>query len=377
MIFLTESDIHDEELEIEEVEDVEEVEGESLDLEPSVEAGLVLDGMSKNMFHVITEAVLISDAKEYALRARAQLYEQTGRSSEAMNLVEKAEALQEASIKDMWKKIKDVFVKMWKWIKGLFQDFIAWISKFLSGSEKYANKYGDMFIKQIDGKDNKWSFRGYKFPGLAKMSGVENALKGLSATINAFNKNTSGYNPDKYMSTSTIKDVINGDVGEIRADIVGRSGSISAEDFRKELKIAIYGSEDKQVLYKGYFSSVKNSIVDDMKKGKKPVDNIKKLQRSVDNEYKRIIKGIENAQAVFAREDNPTNKKANAEATRAIAKIREIMSVTNTSCAAYMGAWKRYMNQCKAVISHTISHRRVSESTDSGSILDDLMGLIS
>jgi hypothetical protein len=373
MIFLNENTLH------EEANDFNDADAVSLGLEPGLEAGLVIEGMSSNIFHTITEAVLMADAKEYALRARAALAEQSGNKTEAQALLEKADALQEGALSDMWGKIKNAFVTMWNWIKGIFKDFFKWINTFLMDSKAFAKKYKKDFDDYKGKLKADWEFKGYKFPSISGGVNQFTSFEFVDSRIAKINEVLNGSAEDvvKYANTATHEkdDAISEDRGKIRAALLKKSGTLADDDFRKELKITVYGSEDKDDLKA---SDIPATLMADLEQGNKPIKGAQELQKQINDKFNKAIQAINKIEAKVTKDATPADAtKKSAVLTRLVSELRFELGLANTVISAFIGGYRAYMAQCKAIVSRVITYRKVGvkESTDTG-VLDELLAMI-
>lgn len=372
MIFLNENTLNGE------TNDYNDVEAVSLGLEPGLEAGLVMEGMANDIFHTITEAVLIADAKELALRAQAALYEQAGKKTEAQNLMEKADSLQEGALSDMWAKIKNAFVKMWNWIKGLFMDFFKWLNSFLMDSKKFAKKYADAFDTYKSKLKSDWTFKGYKFPNIGKVASGINALSQvIKKVLGDMNKIIDASDPEDVVkqgaSFSDNADDIEKWRAEARATALNQSGSLTDEEFRKKLRIYLYGSEEKEDLG---VSDIPSTIMADIENGNKPIRDAQNVQREINTYYNDAIATVKRIESKLTKGANPADAtKKSAALTKLVSALRFALSLENTASSAFIGAYRAYLAQCKAIVSRVITYRKINESADT-SVLDGLLAMI-
>lgn len=372
MVFLSENTLHDEVN-----DDIQEVEGISFGMEPGLEAGLALEAMASDAFHVITEAVIIADAREYVLRTKAQLMEQAGNADESKALTEKADALQEGVLANMWDKIKNFFVNLWKWIVGVFNDFIKWISQWFASSKKFAEKYGDDF-KKAWGALKEFKLQGYSFKTL---DATINKIKTATAVIITTNKgllsdaNSMKAETDKTLRTGSGDNEI--DKSKFRGNFVG-GGQIEQTAFLKQLRISLYGSESPDLLKKSDFNA--DEIVKNVSSEANTMKALKEMRAEAGKVYNDVIKATGKIAADFKKSEDKLADTKSKIMNDHVKALRFQCSTLNTVITNALGAYRAYVTQCKSIMSHVISYtpkaKKTSESTvieDNDNVLDKIM----
>lgn len=365
MIFLSENVLHE--------EVIEEVEGISLGMEPGLEAGLALEAMASNAFHNITEAVIIADAREFALRSKAALYEQTGREEEAEELKDKADELQEGVIKNMWEGIKDFFVRLWNWITGLFKDFFKWLGQWFQTSKGFAEKHGKAFEEAWGKLKSDWKYTGYKFDG------VKDTVNKISVACKTAMGTTKDLWSSKDLSEEEVNRIVhkhgseNNDVdkAKFRANFV--DNNTPEGDFASTLKRNLYGSDKPVELKKNDIGNAKD-IVDNVKNEKGALDDLKAIKKDADKIYSECVKVVKGIADEFKKDPSKSGQAGSRIMNSHAKSLKYQCGIINTAISTTMGAYRAYIRQCKSVMASVISYRNPMKKTnESTNILEEIM----
>lgn len=218
--------------------------------------------------------------------------------------------LESVDIKGFFEKVKQFFVTLWKKITAVVKNWLENASAVLRTNKSFVSKYGN---KLADGKtayfaDSKnKAFKGYRFPADLK-EGAKNMAEGFRKMDNGeanelIDRSIRSLRSDTKI---TAADIAEGEkwsavIDDLRNTFAGKD--TTAGDFRKALKAAFFGTEEKVTLdendkvltpdyIKGILSSdmkmkdVKSAYADMKKSINKTLKNINEMEKAIKSSYK-------------------------------------------------------------------------------------------
>ena len=211
--------------------------------------------------------------------------------------VEDIEALHENVITDIFKRIKDLFMKLWAKIKSIFKVFIAkFDSIFMKSSKEFIKKYKkDVLKKDLTDVTVNYS----------KPKGVDFVInKALTVTLNS----NEAISPAYGVTDAAQKALENYDAEkqeeEYIADLTGLKNTTLA-DFDKDYHEHCYDDESKEDLT----TSLLSNAISLLEGSDEILKNVKKANDILNKAVGNIIKEIDKEQSAFA------NKKSTEDFT--------------------------------------------------------------
>lgn len=274
-------------------------------------------------------------------------------SHEVLEAARGREMVMEAvDIKGFFEKVKQFFVKLWKKITAVVKNWIDNASAVLRTNKSFANKYGS---KLKDGKaayfadsSNK-SIKGYNFPGGSALSraalikgfkdmdtgDMSKSIEDLLKALRASNFKIDEFDDDDLTSENTGKML-----DELRGSFAGAEGGVSADEYRKALKVGFFGSEEKVTLDEGSYAlnpdNIKGILSGDMKM-KDVKDAYNTMKKSIDKSIKAVNemeKAIKNN--TKAGEATEGTSKAISWCSRAASLMKDSKNVAHMALTMFM-----------------------------------------
>ena len=221
--------------------------------------------------------------------------------------------LEAGGFRDFIDKAKEWFVKLFTKItatfKNWFQNAVAFFRTNKSFISKYGSKLGDGCEAYYANKSNK-NFKGYPFKGTENavtktLNNLSNDKTGrLKVILNDIERHRKQLdNDNKAIAGNTLtgaKYAYKHDVNGYRALLCGgNKNEVESSDFRKELKISLFGSEEKIIIAKDDNATKPDYITkilkneSELKDCKKAYDNFKNMINKTISELEGLKKKIE------------------------------------------------------------------------------------
>lgn len=299
----------------------EELDGQDLEEDPVSECMIAIYESEHN-WNLIMNALAMREVNEAAI----------GREM----------VLESVDIKGFFAKVKEFFVTMWKKITAVVKNWIDNATAALRTNKSFIAKYESKLGEgqtAYEANPNKKAFKGYEFKILdgksfmAKFDSIKNVtndeVKAANAIITSLNAGNKDY--------SSIAEKANND--KVRGDFCG-TDPVSADGYRKALKEAYFGSEEKKTLSgkavdaKAIAAILKNDMK--MKDVKKAYSDMKSsintslktlnnLEKAVQNSYKKGEASAETSAAITAISKN-------------YGTVKEQKSIAHMALTTYMKA---------------------------------------
>lgn len=271
----------------------------------------------------------------------------------------KQSVMTENAVTDFFKKVKEFFVKLFKKIAAFFKN---WMDNFLVAfrtNDSFIKKYGS---KLSEGKkafeDLNKSFKGYDFNKASKREAAIRYIEGIKTDSDELNAIKSFKEKAKNTITGKILPYYTSIEGEMnnkagisidrfRGELCGEKNTITESDFRDKLREAYFGSIDKEELNSTDGVMQPNNIISVLKKGKKTIEDTKKIFKGVKNFFDsavRICNDIEKSIVNIKDGDTTTQTKV----LKAAKNLTESMKDRRTACST---AFSMCLKSMKAEIS--------------------------
>ena len=218
--------------------------------------------------------------------------------------------LESVDVKGFFEKVKQFFVTLWKKITAVVKNWLENASAVLRTNKSFVSKYGS---KLDEGKtayfaDSKnKAFKGYNFPNDLK-TGAANMTKGFKAMDTGaantmINDAIKALRSGQKITSEDVADLekVNQILDALREAFCGKD--VGASEYRKAVKVAFFGSEEKVTLdenaivlkpdyIKGVLSSdmkmkeVKSAYADMKKSINNSIKAINEMEKAIKNSYK-------------------------------------------------------------------------------------------
>ena len=270
-----------------------------------------------------------------------------------------------ADVKAFFDAVKKTIASWWSKIQGVIKKVIDAVAEFTDRDLNFVKKY-EKLADQI--KDVDKTFKGYNFTGVVpKYQAIAGKVK-LSIDLNVvkINQVTNADNSaDEAVEKFNAE--FEGVKDEMRALACGKSGKVSADDFTKELKIALFGSEDKVDVKLKPFKSILEEI-----KGAKLVKKCaKESYKNAQDSVKELYGVVKKAESEIGKGKNKSGMKVARCLTEAINVSLTIMSKTLSMDTKAMIAQAK-QNRAMAHFYVVNQEKPVKEEPKNESAIDDL-----
>lgn len=216
------------------------------------------------------------------------------------------------SFSDFFEKIKEIIKKFLRYIKNLFDRFITTLHRMV-GSEKYLLKSetGDK-LKKFN-SEHEFEFDGYTFtiepniPICNALAEFNQKFVGIDfRNLNSNKKSDSDKRDDIKNANKDLKNKLEASgYDELRAQVIGKTGSIYQSEFNNELFELFRDGADNTSIF-----TVTNSIVlecyNSLKNYKSTEKDISAKKKEIENEYNAILKQLDH---MISTERNGTRYK--------------------------------------------------------------------
>lgn len=297
------------------------------------------------------------------------------------------EAVNEASIGEIWSKVVAFVQKLWQKLLGILKsikDRVAAV--FIRDGKELVNKYKKDILKKVTNGDftDKFKFKWKKVNTkrvddlggtltslLANSEAGDGLVTNLSSSVISKGLHDAGIGlkADTAQGREAIARV--NDTSEDKgikgirpytsdeltdmtentlANIIGSSSSVSKKDFPKEFHDMWFEDEDEE----DNFSSRMDEIVATLTGAKKGLKDIEKAEKTVNNHFKTFRKQAESIQKEMSRlagkDNNSTSAAtANRQASRAISCLNVISTCSTLTISAWTACFKEEVKQARAV----------------------------
>lgn len=312
----------------------EELDGQDLEEDPVSECMIAIYESEHN-WNLIMNALAMREVNEAAI----------GREM----------VLESVDIKGFFAKVKEFFVTMWKKITAVVKNWIDNATAALRTNKSFIAKYESKLGEgktAYEADPNKKAFKGYNFNILEKTAFMglfdtvkdetNNEVKAANAIItslNAGNKDYSGI-------------VEKSDNDAVRGKFCGKSHPpVSADGYRKALKEAYFGSEEKKTLSG---DAVSVNTITAVLKGDMKMKDIKKAYSDMKSSINTSLKTLSNLEK--AVQNSYKKGEASAETSAAITAIsknygivKEQKSIAHMALTTYMKAAHAQASQARRI----------------------------
>lgn len=297
------------------------------------------------------------------------------------------EAVNEASIGEIWGKVVAFVQKLWQKLLGILKsikDRVAAV--FVRDGKELVNKYKKDILKKVTNGDftDKFKFKwketknksaDYLGTGLQILLSSSEAGSELSTNFNNAEKSKSEHDAGNGIDASTAdgreniakindtsedkglpgirpytSDEITTMTEKTLGQIIKSNSDVSKKDFPKEFHDMWFEDEDE----KDNFSAKMDDIIDTLNGAKQGFKDIEKAEKTVNNHFKDFRKKSENISkemSKLAGKDANTDwaATANRQASRAITCLNVISTCSTATISAWTACFKEEVKQARAV----------------------------
>lgn len=263
-------------------------------------------------------------------------------------------------VKKFFDLVKETVARWWSKIQGVIKKVMETISEKTDMNKAFVKKYKDKDIK-VPSKDKK--FVGYNFDNM-KAPEFEKVADIVSKTAGSF-ANIADFNLEEFkVKADAAKN-------QMRGAACGKD-SVSAEDFDKELKLALFGSEEKVDLNLKTFAT----LLSDIESAKDVKNAAKDAYKKAQNTVKKLLGEIKKAESEMKKaSESKDEKKDVMKQGRALSDtINASLSIMSKAMSVYTKAMFTSLNQDRAMAFFYIANQPKPEKKEktNESAIDDL-----
>lgn len=282
--------------------------------------------------------------------------------------------MEAVDVKEFFNKIKEFFVKMWKKFTAYVKNWIDNAMALFRTNKSFVQKYGAKFAegkKAYESDPDKKPMKGYNFK--AKYGSFDTQLKmaveGAQENANLVAKKVGDLSAAVSSGNFDRANELNvaHNTERLRGRLCGKSDEISADSFRKELKIAYFGSEEKETLKDDALNP--ETIKKSLENSNKDVKDIKKVYDNAKKAFDATLKGLKRLEDAIRKSsaDASEGKSATMNAVvRSMSIEKDNKAAITMSCNMLMKAMKAQKAQCRRVANAWIF--ALNKSTRKGKI---------
>ena len=282
--------------------------------------------------------------------------------------------MEAVDVKEFFNKIKEFFVKMWKKFTAFVKNWIDNAMALFRTNKSFVQKYGAKFAdgkKAYEADPDKKPMKGYNFK--AKYGSFDTQLKmaveGAQENANLVAKKVGDLSAAVSSGNFDRANELNvaHNTERLRGRLCGKSDEISADSFRKELKIAYFGSEEKETLKDDALNP--ETIKKSLENSNKDVKDIKKVYDNAKKAFDTTLKGLKRLEDAI-RKSSADASEGKSATMNAVVKSMNIekdnKAAITMSCSMLMKAMKAQKAQCRRVANAWIF--ALNKSTRKGKI---------
>lgn len=268
-------------------------------------------------------------------------------------------------VKKFFSNVAAAVAKFWAKIQGMFKQVIQNIAAYTATNKSFIEKYKDADIKT---PEREKPFHGYKFGNLSvDYDAIYKAAKNKVDVSMIGNK--SEEEAEKLVaifneSAAKVKDSMRG--------IACAKQSVSADNYKKELKARFYGEEGKVEIKD--FPSFK-SLLEDLAKAADARKEAKEAHASALKSVKEMQKDIKTAERNLAKAEGRRN--AGMKLGKCLTDaVNATITIMSQALSAQMGAIITSARQSRALAAYYVSHQPKAATAESTVVEADDMGIV-
>lgn len=290
---------------------------------------------------------------------------QTIGSREVLEAARGREMVMEAvDIKGWLETAKNFFVKMWKKFTAIVKNWIDNAMAKFRTNKSFIEKYGSKLVdgkKAFDADSKSKQFKGYKFENNAinLVKGSDAAIKtilddcktNVTGTEEWARNTMSNLNKDFDFGSYKSNMTLNPEVTRGKLALKGKDSPLSADEYRKALKEAYFGSAEKVTLKKDDACMSVTYLQNVLKTGNKDVADIKKVYKETKKAFDTTIKALNKLQSAMSKTGDASEARSKAVnyVTGMIQREKDVKAAITLSSSMLMKAIHAQKAQARKV----------------------------
>lgn len=249
---------------------------------------------------------------------------------------EEIEALTEGTVGDVWKKIKDFFIKFGQRIKAFVLGWVARIrAKFTSNNKKFYNKYKDQVKRTAD--DLELEYR--KTKDVNSWANIDET--GTITELMNIHKINNTTADDKLEDLD--KDMDQDEIKNNAMKKFFKGNDVSFDNAKDDLEELAYSDSSKEN-YK--FGEIKDEVVDLMSNGDTNLEKFVKIAKKLDDTCRKTADNIRGGKSA-----------KNSTAAARISKVASIYTkVASKGVSAITSIYKEQLSQARTAFAKAVQY---------------------
>lgn len=300
------------------------------------------------------------------------------------------EVLLEGLVKGSLTKLKEMFQRFWAKVRAWYEKAKKALQMIFSSGEKFITQFEeDLYAKTVKG----FTYEGYHYTlqdgANTVQEKVDEAKKFLNETV--------GFNfKEAQQTTYGQKDILgkrerNGEynTSEEKENLIKRLGAEELSELLAEVKKAFRNGKDEKEEFEDFSGNSKQELIAIVKSMKKHISEVEKQQRDTDNNFKKVLTAIQNAQSEIQRETTSGDEVAAQRKAKLLTFANHkfqlahyALTVINSLYGVEVDAYKEAAREAESVLKAYLRFKPAKEGFEimddeqTGSILESAMKFI-
>lgn len=300
------------------------------------------------------------------------------------------EVLLEGVVKDSLTKLKEMFQRFWAKVRAWFEKAKKTLQMIFTSGEAFIKKFEeDINMKNVRG----FTYEGFKYT----LENGRKAVKEKVDAVEAFLNETVGFNLEEEAQRTTYgqKTSIEGrehsaeyNTTEEKEKLVKQLGAEELSEVLAEVSKAFRNGKEEKEEFEDFSGNSKQELIAIVKNMKKHISEVEKQQRQTDNDFKKVLSAIQNAQSIInhqkAEGEDAAQKKAKmlTFANHKFQLAHYALTVINSLYGVEIDAYKEAAREAEATLKAYLRFKPAKEGFEivddeqTGSILESAMKFI-
>lgn len=300
------------------------------------------------------------------------------------------EVLLEGVVKGSLTKLKEMFQRFWAKVRAWFEKAKRALQMIFSSGEAFIKKFEeDLNMKNVKG----FTYEGYHYT----LQDGANTVQEKVDEAKKFLHETVGFNFKEAQQTMYGQKEILGkrerngeyNTSEEKEKLIKRLGAEELSEVLDEVKKAFRNGKDEKEEIEDFSGNSKQELIAIVKNMKKNISEVEKQQRDTDNNFKKVLNAIQNAQSEIQRETASGDEVAAQRKAKLLTFANHkfqlahyALSIINSLYGVEVDAYKEAAREAESVLKAYLRFKPAKEGFEimddeqTGSILESAMKFI-
>jgi len=276
------------------------------------------------------------------------------------------EVLLEAFARDIWDKIKQMFVNLWTKIKQWFAAVKRQLALWFTSGKEFATKFEqELMDKTVTG----YEYKSYSYDMKAAYDAAIDIINEAQSLVYKYSNGLDDYKNlgiytnrqkdalDKKLKNDSLKKEY--DTSKEKEKVLKKLGADSFEELQKNLiKVGRGGKDEKEEL-KDFAGVGKKEMINALKNKEKIIGNIRQLESDNEKHIKSIIKAIESAKSKYSGDDVA---KITPYVKHSIEMLRFAIALDSNTAKGFVALVKESCNEFERILKGYLRYKPAKES---------------